>query len=252
MKLVSIATMTVALQIAGTTAVHADSNWEFSITPFVWVAGLDGDIGTIPGLPPGEVSLSFGDILDDFDYGGFLYATARNGPWVVFLEASAVQTTTNERVGGAVVDSVEVVSQTSNMALAVGRTISQSDQYNVDAYVGARAWWLDNDTKVRTQSATGLGKIKSSSNASWVDPLVGIAGQYAASDRWNLFGVAEVGGFGVGADLEWSVMAGATYAVTERFGLSLAWRYLSVDYDDGGIVYDVNQSGPLFGVTFRF
>jgi hypothetical protein len=30
------------------------------------------------------------------------------------------------------------------------------------------------------------------------------------------------------------------------------WRILSVDYDSGGIVYDVDQSGPLIGATFRF
>ena len=61
-----------------------------------------------------------------------------------------------------------------------------------------------------------------------------------------------LGGFGVGADLEWSVMAGATYAVTERFGLTMAWRYLAVDYEQDGIVFDVTQSGPLLGATFRF
>lgn len=159
-KLVAIATMTVVLQTTLSTAVHAGSDWEFSITPFVWVAGLDCDIGSILGLPPEDVSLSFGDILDDLDYGGFLYATARNGSWVLFLEASAVQTTTQERVCGDVVDSVEVVSQTSNMALAVGRTISQSDQYNVDAYVGARAWWLDNDTKVKTRRKQVLARSR--------------------------------------------------------------------------------------------
>ena len=234
------------------TSANAQAAWEFKVSPYGWLAGLEGDLGTVPGVPSEEVSLSFGDIVDDLDYGVFLFASARNGPWSVFFDGSAVQTTATEGIGGPIVDSVEVVSQTSNLALAVGHSVAQSDQYNVDAYIGFRAWWLDNEITVKTQSATGLGTYKESSDASWVDPLIGIAGQYAASDRWDLFGSAEVGGFGVGADLEWSVMAGATYAVTERFGLTMAWRYLAVDYEQDGIVFDVTQSGPLLGATFRF
>jgi hypothetical protein len=43
------------------------------------------------------------------------------------------------------------------------------------------------------------------------------------ADRWTLFGQAEVGGFGIGADSEWSVLAGATYDFSElRHELRLA------------------------------
>ncbi|WP_157973530.1 hypothetical protein [Tropicimonas sp. IMCC34043] len=233
-------------------AAQAQSDWEFTVTPYGWLAGLDGDLGALPGLPSQDVSLSFGDILDDLDYGVFLFASARNGPWVLFFDGSAVQTTSTEGIGGAVVDSIEVRSRTSNLAFAVGRTIARSDMHNIDAYVGVRAWWLDNEFTVKTQPATGLGKIRENSDASWVDPLIGIAGQYTVTDRWNLFGSAEVGGFGVGADLEWSLMAGATYSYNERFGLTVGWRYLAVDYEEDGLVFDVSQTGPLIGATFRF
>ncbi|RYH07186.1 hypothetical protein [Tropicimonas sp. IMCC6043] len=234
------------------TQVVAQSQWEFTVAPYGWLAGLDGNLGTLPGLPSEEVSLSFGEIVEDLDYGLFLFASARNGPWVIYFDGSTVQTTSNESVGGPIVDSIEVVSRTSNLALAAGRTLARNDVSNLDVYIGARAWWLDNEITAKTQAATGLGKIKKSSDANWVDPLIGIAGQYSASDRWNLYGSAEIGGFGVGADREWSLMAGATYAVNERLGLTFGWRYLAVDYEEDGIVFDVTQSGPLLGATFRF
>lgn len=240
-----------AMVIVGTSA-EAQSQWEFNVTPYGWLAGLDGDLGTLPGVPSEEVSLSFGDILDDLDYGLFLFSSARNGPWVIFLDASAVQTTATEDIGGPIVDNIEIVSRTSNLALALGYSVARTNQYNIDVYGGARAWWLDNEITVKPQSATGLGKYKASSDASWIDPLIGVAGQYVASDSWTLFGGAEVGGFGVGADLEWSVMAGATYAFTETFGVSFGWRHLAVDYEQDGIVFDVSQSGPLIGATFKF
>lgn len=240
-----------AVGVAGT-GVQAQSAWEFSVTPYGWLAGLDGDLGALPGFPSQDVSLSFGDILDDLDYGVFLFASARNGPWALFLDGSAVQTTSTEQIGGAAVDSIEVQSRTSNLAFALGRSVASSETHNIEAYVGLRAWWLDNEFTVNTQPGTGLGTVRAGSDANWVDPLVGLAGQYAASDRWMLFGSAEIGGFGVGADLEWSLTAGAIYSVNDLFGLTFGWRYLAVDYDNDGIVFDVSQSGPLIGATFRF
>ena len=47
-------------------------------------------------------------------------------------------------------------------------------------------------------------------------------------------------------------MAGATYALTDTIGIAGAWRMLSVDYEQDGIVYDVRQTGPILGLTFRF
>jgi hypothetical protein len=238
-----------ALLACGSAQAQETTDWEVQITPYAWMSGLSGDLGTIPGLPASSVDLSFGDVLEDLDVAGMLMASARNGPWVILLDTTFVRTSSSEKLGGVVFDRVEIESETTNLALAVGRTIAQTPQSSVDAYLGARAWWLTNTFDLR---GVGGGKSSRTERANWIDPLVGIAGRYSASDRWDLFGNAEVGGFGVGADLEWSVMAGATYSVTETFGVSVGWRYLAVDYDKDGIVYDVSQSGPVLGATFRF
>ena len=233
-------------------AAEAQESWEFNITPYAWMAGVDGDLGTVPGLPSQDVSLSFSDVLDDLDYGLFLFASARKGPWVLYFDASDVKTTSKEAIGGPAVESLKVESRTSNIAIAAGRTIAETDRYNVDAYFGARAWWLDNKFSVETQPGTGLGTIKRSSDASWADPIVGLAGRYELNEKWTLYASGDIGGFGAGADLEWSLQGGATWMANETFGVTGAWRVLSVDYDQGGIVYDVTQSGPLLGVTFKF
>lgn len=238
-----------ALTASASLPARAQTAWEFQVTPYVWFAGLDGDLGAVPGFPAQSVSLSFGDIWDDLDYAGFLYASARHGPWVIYFDGSIVQATSSETVNGPNVERVEVESRTSNVALAFGRTVAASDRHRVDAYLGFRAWWLDNEFTVDTTSA---GRVRADSDADWVDPLVGVAGSYALDGPWTLFGRAEVGGFGVGADVEWGLLAGASYAFNDWFALSGGWRYLSVDYDDEGIVYDVDQSGPVLGATFRF
>lgn len=231
----------------------AQSAWEFEVTPYAWLSGIDGDIGTLPvnGVPPQSVSLSFGDVLDDLDFAGMLFASARRDPWVFYLDMTYVKTTSKDSIA-PVVDSLEVTSSTTTLALGAGRTLSSAERHRVDAYVGARAWWLENDFEAKIAPTYGGGKRRASNDANWVDPLIGIAGTYAASDRWTLFGNAEVGGFGMGADNEWSVMAGATYRFTDRFGVSMAYRALAVDYSKDDMTYDVIQSGPVLGATFRF
>jgi hypothetical protein len=36
----------------------ADDEWRLRLTPYLWFAGLEGDVGTIPGLPPADVDVS--------------------------------------------------------------------------------------------------------------------------------------------------------------------------------------------------
>lgn len=223
--------------------------WEFQVTPYAWMSGLSGDVGTIPGLPAGSVDLAFGDILEDLDFAGMLMASARSGPWVFYLDTTYVRTSSAEKLGGVVFDRAEIESETTTLALAVGRTLTRTPRGSVDAYLGARGWWLENTFELR---GIGGGRIERTEKADWVDPLVGMAGRYRVADRWTLFGALEVGGFGVGADSEWSALAGATWQVGEAFGASFGWRHLEVDYDEGGVVFDVRQSGPVLGATFRF
>ena len=199
-----------------------------------------------------RLSLSFGDIWDDLDYAGMLYASARRGPWVILFDATTAKTTSDEPGGGVVVDKVRIESTTSNLALAVGRTVASAPAYRVDVYAGGRAWWLKNDFKVTTVAGTVPGPIEADNDANWIDPIIGVAANYKVAEQWELFGSAEVGGFGVGAESEWSLLAGANYVLNDRFAVTGGWRILSVDYDDDGIVYGVDQSGPLIGATFRF
>jgi hypothetical protein len=57
--------------------------WRFSIAPYLWGAGLNGDAGLF-GLQPINIDMSFGDIIDDLHFGGMLVAEAHNGTWGPF------------------------------------------------------------------------------------------------------------------------------------------------------------------------
>ncbi len=228
---------------------RAGSDWQFQLTPYVWMTGLKGDVGRLPSGTPIGVDLSFRDVLGDVDIAGMLYGSARRGDWAFFLDATFANLSSTETLGGVLFDSAAVESQSTTFAFAVGRTIARSERGSTTAYVGARAWWLDNTIELR---GTGSGTSRQTVSESWVDPLIGVTGQFQANDRWSMTGALEVGGFGVGADSEWSALLVATYSVSDRFALSFGWRHLEVDYDSADTLFDARQSGPLLGATIVF
>lgn len=63
------------------------SGSEFELTPYLWGAGLSGDIG-VRGAPPASVDLSFSDLLEDLSLGGMLAAEGGIGLWRFLLDGT--------------------------------------------------------------------------------------------------------------------------------------------------------------------
>ena len=44
---------------------YADANsgdqWEFQLAPYAWLAGQNGKVATLPGLPPADIDIDFYD-----------------------------------------------------------------------------------------------------------------------------------------------------------------------------------------------
>ncbi len=61
------------------TAAANAGGWSFALTPYVWLASLNGDVGAVPGLPKVSVDADFGDIIENADMAFMLAAEARHG-----------------------------------------------------------------------------------------------------------------------------------------------------------------------------
>jgi len=63
---------------------HAESSgskeWEFQLTLYGWLAGQNGTVATLPGLPPTEIDIDFfDDILGNINFALFLVGEAHKG-----------------------------------------------------------------------------------------------------------------------------------------------------------------------------
>ncbi|MBW1777493.1 MAG: hypothetical protein JRJ54_07865, partial [Deltaproteobacteria bacterium] len=79
----------VALQ----TAVDSDP-WTFSIAPYLWMAGIDGDI-TVQDRRA-SVDAGFDDVWSDLDFGGQIHVEVGKGRWGAFIDPTYSELTVEE------------------------------------------------------------------------------------------------------------------------------------------------------------
>ena len=232
-----------------------DDAWRFSVSPYLWAAGLSGETGTLRPLPPADVDLSFSDILDDLRFAGMVAGTARNGRFGLAADIQYVETRSDGDLrpfyGNTRVTSKSFLTTLTGEYAAI-------DRPDATLFVGAglRVWSVDTDLKL-SQGGPTLGggarpdrRVKD--DDTWVDPVLTLRGEADLSERWFVAGWTAVGGFGVGSDFMADLFGSVGYRISDRTSVSVGYRWMTVDRDADGFLYDIDQQGPMAGMTFRF
>ena len=81
---------------------------------------------------------------------------------------------------------------------------------------------------------------------------MGLRGRLNLTKGWFAELKGDAGGFGVGSNQTWQINAGGGKEFKRRYALTLAYRYLSVDYANGPFLYDTHMNGLLTGFAIRF
>lgn len=86
----------------------------------------------------------------------------------------------------------------------------------------------------------------------WFDPIIGLRGQINLT-RWLFIAAqGDVGGFGAGSQIAWNAQATIGFNITRNLFAEFGYRYMYVDYQNGGFLYDMNSFGLYSGVGVRF
>jgi len=228
--------------------VTTESGWSFSFAPYLWAAGIDGDVA-VDDLPEVDVDASFIDILKHFDFGFMGAGEARYGRFGFLSDIMYLKVSDDSHVDPGPVDAdVDLTAETFTGLGAVEYRLIDDEGGSLDALAGARVWWLDTELDF-----SGLVLNRSgSASKSWVDPMIGLKGRLNLSPEFFLTSWAMIGGFGVSSDLTWDLMGGLGYNVSDSTSLVAGYRGLSVDYDNDGFKLDVVLHGPYLGAVFQF
>jgi len=247
-------TAALCLAMVGSAGAQSE-DWQNAITPYIWGTGMSGNVAV--GTPLGSVAinadLSFGEILDDLDFGGMISYEGKNDRWlvlgdVIFMNLGADVDSTSGQV--SVRHSADI--EQSLMEADVGYRLTE----NMALFVGARYSDIDGEIGIATTGPT-VGTVRSASfSENWVDPVVGFLGEWPLSEQWEWDLRADIGGFGVGSDFVWQAQATLRWKVRTNFDVVASYRYMEVDFDQdeatGLLVYDMVSAGPGIGVTFHF
>lgn len=242
---------TVALLLPAVSA--AADDWQFKLTPYLWFAGVKGDVSTIPGSPVAPIEVSASDALSDTQSSFMAIFEARKQQHGVLFD---ILYTDIESDTALVPDPINL-TLTSTSRNKMFSAAYEYGLYNragtaIDVLAGLRYWEVD----TLLEFGGGLGALagKRVRHAeSWTDPLVGIKGTTRLGDSdFYVAGWVATGGFGVGSDSFYDVSANIGYQWNKSIGTTLGYRLFDVDYEHDSFVYDVRQEGLALGLTWAF
>lgn len=238
-------------------AASEPSDWLIQVTPYIWAAALKGSVSPFQRGPEVSVEKSFSDIMDSLNMAGFINLWGRQGNWIISGDIMFVDTTNSHTTGplpalpgvpaGLRVKG-ELDSKQFSATLQGGYRFHDAQGITIDALAGARYWNISNRVTV---SAAGRS-VEFEESFDWFDPIVGARIFVPINDEWSFQAQGDIGGFGVGSDRTWSLLATVNWIVTEHASISAGYKVLDVDYSDDGHVFDTQLRGPVIGATWRF
>lgn len=214
----------------------------------LWAIGIKGDMGV--GGMTAPINVGFDDILDNLDAtlaGGFGY---QKGKWGFLTEFVWLKVSTDSSTPGPLFRKVDIGSEQFMADGHVSYRIFDCPDGRgfIDVIGGVRYTYLK--TTLSFAPGAAPGRVNVEGSESWWDAYGGLKGQLNINDKWFVPFRADVGGGG--STLAWQAMAGIGYQINPSCDVKLAYRYMGIDYSDGGFVYDVDVSGPIVALGFTF
>lgn len=228
-----------------------DSGWQFSAAPYLWLAGMKGDIGVVEEIEPVAIDFSFfGDILGALKFAAMGTVDARNGRFVASADIFYISLGASDNIEIREVDFLEadLKSKLFFSTLTAGYRAVDQDRLFVDLMAGGRITSMKNGLDLTGPQRSFSG----SKSETWVDPIVAVRFQAPLGQDWSFKSYGDVGGLGVGSDVTWQLLGEVHYDLSNRWSLSAGWRHLKIDYDHQGFVLDAAIDGPILGAVYRF
>ena len=219
---------------------------EVAFTPYLWMAGIHGDIGIPRGDEEVDVDRSFSDTLSDlkFAFMGTLDVEYKR----VVLHTDLIYLSLETKVdpeSSLIFDEGEADLKQTIATAAVGyRVVDQGPMY-VDLYAGARLVKLSVDLSLDGPLQTR----EASASPSNISPLVGGKARFPIGGRWAL---ALQGDIGFDSDVKWQLAGTVQYQLGDHWRMGAGYRHLALHHDKEESEVDISLSGPLIAFTYMF
>lgn len=225
---------------------YDDDDVDVSFTPYLWVAGINGNISIPRNDSEADIDKSFADILSDLKFAVMGTVDVNYHRVVVHTDLIYLNVSTDvEPREGAIFTEGKTDAKLTVATAAIGYRVVDNGPMFVDLYAGGRLVALDVDLEL-----TGpLQTRERSASPSNISPLVGGIVRLPVSDRWAL---ALRGNLGFDSDIKWELAGTVQYRLGDHWQLGLGYRHLALHHDKDEAEFDIALSGPLIAFTYKF
>ncbi|MEM0947026.1 MAG: DUF481 domain-containing protein [Pseudomonadota bacterium] len=223
-----------------------DGRWQFSASFYMFMAETETAIDTATSSL--DSTLTFSDALENLDFAFMGAFEAHNGQWGGLIDVLHYDLSFGTDTSGPAFSGVDTDLELNVVTIAGLYRVFEDDKTALDLTAGLR--WTEVDTTLTLNPGVARGRSVSDS-VDWVDAIVGARLNHQFSDRWS--GTANVDWGGFDSDSEtWQVLLLVNYALNDSWSLRGGYRHISFENENDGTTLNIDQSGPLFGVTYQF
>ena len=211
---------------------------------------MSGEVG-LGTLPDVAVDADAGDIFKKLQMAAMIYLEAGNDSWTI--SSDLIYMNLNQEITpGTLINSGSAGVKQLIWEIAGLYRISST----LETGIGGRFNSIESDLKIlRNDIGQGTTPLSSTLSNTWFDPVL-IARISKSKDLWAFQFRGDIGGFGIGSKLTWQVQIYAGYRFSELFQLSVGYRILGMDYEDGSgedrFRYNMSNFGPVIRLGFNF
>jgi len=239
------------LGCCGPAALAGEGEWQHTAIVYGMGAAIDGKAQIGDLAVPVDVGIS--DVFDALEFGAMAAYRADNGTWSYTIDATFMGLGGSSQSDGGLVRGNMDLDQATLMG-TVGRRWTE----NLEFLFSLAYFDLSTDLTLTTTNPISeeVTTRAASTDASWVDPLLGLQYSVPFADDWRFNLRGDVGGFGIGSDLSYQLLANVRWQANDKFGVVFGYRVIGFDYEDGSGQnyerYDLTEQGPLAGLTIAF
>jgi hypothetical protein len=236
----------------------APSGWKFEITPYAWLAGLEGD-ATVGGNKT-EFDKSFTDLFDAVDMAGSLLAVVQYDRYLVWGQVDYFSLSTDEldvedQPAGGKLDTKTLLAEA-----AVGYQLDGwADGQTFDVLVGARTMHIENDLEIY-----GHGEVSKDNDIT--DPILVVRPSIlifpSKIDGLRFNPTLAIGGGG-DSELVYELQPQLQYQITENMAARVGYRTVGYKFNGDNAKNDnlnltkddelnFNMSGLIAGLGVTF
>jgi hypothetical protein len=243
------------VQVAASPPGQAPSFWQgidIAVTPYIWFPWISAGVHPYDArIQSRSETIGPGDLYSHLTWVPFMGAAEfRYGDFGLITDyihaplKAGIGTRRDILFGGATTN----LTLDTGTAMFLYRPFARPNQH-LDVGMGVRAWGLNGDIALnqgRLLPATTL-----ITGTSWADPMLALRYRYDFGNGFSGTAYGDVGGFGLGAQVDWQLVGTIDYVVNSRLDVHVGFRSLNFSYRDKRSTLDMNLNGPILSATFH-